>query len=320
MKFDVVIGNPPYHLSDGGNNASAIPLYQKFVEQAQKLSPRFLTMIIPSRWFSGGRGLDRFRASMLNDRHIKELHDFVNAEDCFPGVDISGGVCYFLWDKQYNGPCHVFNHFGNESSDDIRSLNDFSILIRSNDATKIVKKIISYNQPMLDMFVSSQRPFGLRTYARPDDAGELTLRWNGGKGPLQRDKVTIGTDIIEKWKVIVSRVFFEHAGKTDKNGQVRVLSILEILKPEEVCSETYIVIKALDSESEAKNLYNYLKTRFVRFLILQASSSIMITKNSFCFVPVQDFSEPWTDEKLYQKYDLTSHEIACIESSIKPME
>ena len=320
MKSDVIIGNPPYQLSDGGNNASAIPLYQKFVEQAQKLSPRYLTMIIPSRWFSGGRGLDKFRSSMLNDRRIKELHDFVNAEDCFPGVDISGGVCYFLWDKQYNGLCHIFNHLGNEYTDDNRYLNDFPILIRSNVATKIVKKIVAYKQPTLDMFVSSQRPFGLRTYARPDDAGELTLRWNGGKGPLQRDKVTAGIEIIDKWKVIVSRVFFEHAGKVDKNGQVRVLSILEILGPKEVCSETYIVIKSLDSEIEATNLYNYLKTKFVRFLILQASSSIMIAKSSFCFVPTQDFSIPWNDEKLYRQYCLTEDEIAFIESTIKPME
>ncbi len=320
MKFDVIIGNPPYQLSDGGNNASAVPLYQKFVEQAQKLNPRYLTMIIPSRWFSGGRGLDSFRASMLNNRHIRELHDFVNAEDCFPGVDISGGICYFLWDKQHEGLCKVFNHFGGYCSYDERELNDFPVFIRSNEATKIVKKIVAKEQIMMDKFVSSQRPFGLRTYARPEDSGELILRWNGGKGPIHRNAITIGTEVIDKWKVIVSRVFFEHAGKLSKDGQARVLSVVEVLQPKEVCSETYIVVNTFDSENEANNLYNYLKTKFARFLILQASSSIMIAKNSFCFVPIQDFSKPWTDEELYKKYKLTKEEIDFIESMIKPMD
>ena len=313
MKFDVIVGNPPYQMSDGGNNASAIPVYQKFVEQAIKLQPSYLTMIIPSRWFSGGRGLDKFRQTMLNDTRIRELHDFVNAEDCFPGVDISGGVCFFLWDKHYNGPCKMFNHLRNESTYAMRELNEFPILIRSNEATKIVKKIVGFGEEKLDKYVSSQRPFGLRTFARPDDNGELILRWNGGKGPIQREKVVVGREIIDKWKVIVSRVFYEHAGKIDKNGQARILSILEILQPKEVCSETYIVINSYDTEEEATNLYNYLKTKFARFLILQATSSIMIAKTSFCFVPVQDFTKPWTDEELYSKYDLADNEIALIE-------
>lgn len=320
MKFDVIIGNPPYQLSDGGNNASAVPIYQKFVEQAQKLKPRYLTMIIPSRWFSGGRGLDNFRASMLNDTHIRELHDFVNAGDCFPGVDISGGVCYFLWDKQYDGLCKVFNHFGDSFSCAERSLNDFQLFIRSNEATTIVKKVVAKGQVMMDQYVSSQRPFGLRTYARPEDSGELILRWNGGKGPIGRNAVTVGTDMISKWKVIVSRVFFEHAGKLSKDGQARVLSVVEVLCPNEVCSETYIIVNSFNTETEAYNLYNYLKTKFVRFLILQASSSIMIAKNSFCFVPTQDFSRQWSDKELCEKYGLSTDEITLIDATIKPMD
>lgn len=222
MKFDVIIGNPPYQLSDGGNNASAIPIYQKFVEQAQKLSPRFLTMIIPSRWFSGGRGLAKFRQTMLEDTSIRELHDFVDASDCFPGVDISGGVCYFLWERDYHGPCTVVNHNSGSVNSATRYLNEFPILIRSNRATGIAKKVMRKSEKTIDSLVSSQKPFGLRTYARPDEDGELVLRWNGGKGPIRRDKVTAGLDLIDKWKVIVSRVFFEHAGKTDKTGQSRV--------------------------------------------------------------------------------------------------
>ena len=168
--------------------------------------------------------------------------------------------------------------------------------------------------------ISSQKPFGLRTYARPDNEGDLILRWNGGKGPLSNDKVTVGRELINKWNVIVSRVFYEHGGKADKDGQYRVLSILEILGPGEVCSETYVIVKSFDSEDEARNLYEYLRTKFVRFLILQATSSIMITKNSFQFVPIQDFSKPWTDSELYAKYGLTDDEIDFVESMIKTME
>lgn len=320
MKFDVIIGNPPYQLSDGGNNASAVPIYQNFVKQAEKLNPRYLTMIIPSRWFSGGRGLGEFRKAMLEDHRIKELHDFVNAEDCFPGVDISGGVCYFLWDRAYHGPCLVTNHDGTNIDVSERYLDEYQILIRSNKAVDIVKKVLSGHPVTVDSTVSTQKPFGLRTYARPDGHGEFTLRWNGGKGKIERAKVTAGTDLIDKWKVIVSRVFFEHAGKRDKSGQARVLSVLEILEPKEVCSETYIVADTFDTKSEALNFFDYLKTKFVRFLILQACSSIMITKNSFCFVPVQDFSKPWTDAELYEKYGLTDDEIVFIESMIRPME
>ena len=320
MKFDVIISNPPYQLSDGGNNASAIPIYQKFVEQARKLNPRYMTMIIPSRWYAGGRGLDAFRESMLSDKRIKELHDYANADDCFPGVDISGGICFFLWDNNYSGLCRIVNHSAKNEIVAFRELNQFPILIRSNLAVSIVEKVLSHKEQVLYDYVSPQKPFGLRTFARPDDVGDLTLRWNGGRGPIQREKITAGLDIIDKWNVIVSRVFYEHGGKTDKNGQSRVLSILEILEPKEVCSETYVVVDSFNSKNEAENLYGYLKTRFARFMILQATSSIMITKNAFVFVPIQDFSKSWTDKELYAKYGLTQEEIDFIESMIKPME
>ena len=320
MKFDVIIGNPPYQLNDGGNNASAIPLYQKFIKQSLKLSPRYLSMIIPSRWFSGGRGLDEFRSSMINDTHLRKLYDFENAGECFPGVDISGGVCYFLWDRQYDGPCTFVNVESENENTSTRYLNKYPILVRSNKAIPIIDKVASFGEKTLDKKVSSQKPFGLRTFVRPDDSGELMLRWNGGKGPIKREHVTSGIELINRWNVIVSRVFFEHGGQVDKNGQRRVLSVLEILKPMEVCTETYIVVDSFESETKARNLYAYLQTCFARFLILQATSSIMITRNCFIFVPIQDFSERWTDEKLYAKYGLTKDEIDFIESMIKPME
>ncbi len=320
MKFDVIIGNPPYQLSDGGNNASAIPIYNKFIEQAKKLNSHYLVMIIPSRWYSGGRGLDKFREVMLNDRHIVELVDFANADDCFPGVDISGGVCYFLRDSSYDGMCTVINVDGENRNSEKRYLNQYPILIRSNNAIEIVNKVTSRKEDTLYNYVSSQKPFGLRTYEKPDETGNLMLRWNGGKGPIPDKKVTTGREMIDKWKVIVSRVFFEHGGKTDKNGQNRVLSILEVLKPKEVCTETYVVINSFNTAKEADNLYKYLQTKFARFLILQATSSIMINRNGFVFVPVQDFTRSWTDEELYEKYGLEEKEISYIESMIRPMD
>ncbi len=320
MKFDVIIGNPPYQLSDGGNNASAIPIYNKFIEQAKKLNSRYLVMIIPSRWYSGGRGLDKFRETMLNDRHLVQLVDFANADDCFPGVDISGGICYFLRDSNYDGMCTVTNVEDNNRHSVQRYLNEYPILIRSNRAIEIVNKVLTLKEETLYKYVSSQKPFGLRTYEKPEKEGDLILRWNGGKGPVSSEKVTTGHEIVNKWKVIVSRVFFEHGGKADKNGQNRVLSILEILKPKEICTETYVVINSFDNLNEAENLYKYLQTKFARFLILQATSSIMINRNGFVFVPNQDFTKSWTDEELYVKYRLTNEEIDYIETMIRPMD
>lgn len=320
MKFDAIVGNPPYQIADGGNNASAMPIYQKFVELATAVEPHYISMIMPSRWYSGGRGLDDFRTTIMNDIRMRVLYDYASSDYCFPGVDISGGICYFLWDKDYNGPCTVTNAESQVARSVKRYLNEFPILVRSNAAISIIDKVADKKEKTLDTFVSSQRPFGLRTFARPDKSGELTLRWNGGKGPISSDKVTGGTEFIDKWKVIVSRVLYEHGGKADKNGQSRILSILEVLGPKEVCSETYIVVNSYETEAEAIGLYSYLKTKFARFLIMQATSSIMITRGCFMFVPIQDFSKPWTDQELYKKYGLTEDEITFIESTIRVIE
>lgn len=320
MTFDAIVGNPPYQIADGGNNASAMPVYQRFVELATTIEPHYASMIMPSRWYSGGRGLDDFRANIMNDTRMRVLYDYASSDYCFPGVDISGGICYFLWDKDYDGPCTVTNAESQIAHSVKRYLNEFPILVRSNAAISIIDKVARRKEQTLDTFVSSQKPFGLRTFARPDENGNLTLRWNGGKGPISSDKVTGGTELIDKWKVIVSRVLYEHGGKADKNGQSRILSILEMLGPKEVCSETYIVVNSYDTEAEAAGLYSYLKTKFARFLIMQATSSIMITRGCFMFVPVQNFTEEWTDEKLYKKYELTEDEIAFIESTIRVME
>lgn len=320
MKFDVIIGNPPYQLSDGGNGASASPLYHRFVRQAQKLKPRYLTMIIPSRWFGGGKGLDDFRREMLNDNHIRVLVDYENASDCFPGVDIAGGVCYFLWDRDNPGLCDVVNVRNNETMHSVRALNEFDTFIRHDQAASIVRKVCAFGEPMMSNIVSSSKPFGLRTFVRPQESGDILLRWQNGEGPYRRDEITVGRELIDKWKVITSYVGYDHAGNPGKDGKRRVFSKIDILPPGTICTETYLVVGNFDTEQEAKKLVAYMKTLFFRFLVAQCMYSHHITKEAYRLVPIQDFSLSWTDEKLYAKYGITDEEIKFIESMVRPME
>ena len=319
MKFDVIIGNPPYQLSDGGNGASASPLYHRFVRQAQKLKPRYLTMIIPSRWFGGGKGLDDFRREMLNDNHIRVLVDYENASDCFPGVDIAGGVCYFLWDRDNPGLCDVVNIRNNETRHSVRALNEFDTFIRHDRAASIVRKVCAFGEPMMSNMVSSSKPFGLRTFVRPQESGDILLRWQNGEGPYRRDEITVGRELIDKWKVITSYVGYDHAGNPGKDGKRRVFSKIDILPPGTICTETYLVVGSFDTEQEATNLVAYMRTLFFRFLVAQCMYSHHITKEAYRLVPIQYFSQSWTDEKLYAKYGITDEEFLYIKTTIRTM-
>lgn len=320
MKFDVIISNPPYHLSDGGNSASAIPIYQKFVEQAKRLNPKYLEMIIPARWYSGGRGLDEFRDVMLNDDSICKLVDYIDSEDCFPGVDVAGGICYFLRDSHYHGKCSVTTIHGETRVEAYRDLGEFPTFIRHPIALSIVKKVIERHETSVSGIVSSQKPFGLRTYVKPEKRGDLVLRYNKGVGPFNRKNVLDKTEWIDKWKIIMSYLTADHAGRADKEGKRRIFSSMEILPPKFICTETYIVVGVFRTKKEAANLFAYLKTMFARFLVAQIATTQHISKSSFTFVPMQDFSKPWTDDELYKKYKLTKEEIDFIESMIKPMD
>jgi len=322
MKFDVIIGNPPYQLSDGGNGASAKPLYHLFVEQAKRLNPRYITMIIPARWYAGGKGLDDFRDRMLNDTHFIEIIDYPNPKDCFPGINISGGVCYFLWDKQHQGKCKFTNVAGNERVTAYRELNEFSYFIRYNKAVSIIHKV-EIDKEKLSSIITSRKPFGIDSFVRGEQKkGEncLTLVSSAGIGYIPISQISQGQNLIDKYKVIIGKALSGHIGETDENGQVKVLAKLDVLKPNEVCTESYLCIGSFENLKEAENLKQYLATKFVRFLLLLALTSMNITKDKFCFVPLQDFNEEWTDEKLYKKYGLTQDEIDFIESMIRPME
>ncbi|MBO5749064.1 MAG: Eco57I restriction-modification methylase domain-containing protein [Muribaculaceae bacterium] len=331
MKFDVIIGNPPYQMSDGGAQASAKPLYHLFVQQAKKLNPRYLTMIIPARWYAGGKGLDEFRNEMLSDSHMRELHDFPNTDDCFPGVNIRGGVCYFLWDKAYDNTLNltsVIVHDRGEINVSSRPLKfeGLDIFIRDYRAISILQKIqkhISKNDSIAS-YVSPRKPFGLPTdFYRSSDfyleisENKLPCYAKALKlGYVDRSKVIMHREWISKWKVMISRANNIGTELNDDNLNAFVLS------PNYICTESYIVVGAdlnLD-ETSAKNLAFYLKTKFVRYLHSLAKSSQDATAKTYRFVPLQDFSKPWTDEELYAKYGLTEEEIAFIESMIRPME
>lgn len=318
MQFDVIIGNPPYQLNDGGNGASAIPIYQKFVEQAKKLNPRYLTMIIPARWYAGGKGLDDFRKSMLEDKHISHLVDYVNAKDCFPGTSIGGGICYFLRQKDYEGQCKYTNIHDGRGSIAIRSLDENAVFIRYNEAISIINKVKSFNEKNFSCNVGSRNPFGLSSSARgKKEIDEITLYSSGGQGYISRAEVLLGKDIVDKYKVMISKVTAEHAGEPDKSGMFTVLSTTKLLKPCEVCTDSYLVAFTSNFEDEAKNCISYMCTKFFRFLLLQAVSSINLSKDKFQFIPQQDYSRSWHDEELYKKYNFSETEIEFVESMVK---
>lgn len=324
MTFDVIIGNPPYQLNDGGNAASAKPIYHLFVEQAMRLAPRYLCMIIPSRWFAGGKGLDKFRETMLNCQHISHIVDYQNAKVCFPGTSIGGGVSYFLWNTDYTGPCKVTNIIGDTIKTSIRPLNEYPVFIRYNESISIINKIKEWKERNLVNLISSRNPYGFATNERGSNhsrTNTVKLITSQGEGYVNINRITQGQNSVNKFKVMIGRVTSEHAGEPDKStGKYKVFSSMRILKPNEICTDSYVIGGVCDSINQAENFYNYLRTSFVRFLILQSLSSINLSREAYILVPVQDFSKDWSDEKLYAKYGLTDEEIAFIESMIRPME
>jgi hypothetical protein len=332
MKIDAIVGNPPYQVMDGGAGASAQPIYQYFVDLAKRISPKYISMITPSRWFAGGKGLDGFREVMLKDKRIKLLVDYPNAKDCFPGASIGGGVSYLLLDSKHNGPCVIVNKQGKSISVLERDLNQYDIFVRFNKAIQIIEKVRKLRENTISKIVSSRNPFGLSSSTRGSgkkDTNSYMLITSGGNYYIDKKKVIQGKSLIDKYKILISKVTCEHAGEPDKDGKFRVISRMEIILPYSVSTDSYLIIGEHEDESYVTNELKYLKTMFARFLILQAISSINLSKEKFQFVPLQDFTEnsdiDWSkpiseiDKQLYKKYDLTEDEISFIESMIKPM-
>lgn len=322
MKFDVIIGNPPYQISDGGHGISAKPVYHHFVQQAIKLEPKYLVMVIPARWFSGGKGLDEFRKNMLTDSRIREIHDYPDATAIFPNVQIKGGICYFLWEKEYNGECKV-NSYNREGlvSSMCRPLLEKSAdsFIRYNQAITILHKVRpDLSSGSVSEYVSSRKPFGLTTTFRGksvNSAGDIKVYQNGGIGWIEEEKILLNRGWINKYKVLVPR-----AGSGSDSFPHTILGRPFIAEPGSVCSETYLVAGTYDNPEEAGNLITYMKTRFFRFLVLLKKSTQDATSKVYKLVPVQDLKEPWSDEKLFKKYQLTKDEKDFIGSLIKSMD
>ena len=325
MKFDVIISNPPYQLETAGAGRQAKPLYNLFVEQARKLNPHYLIMIIKSNWFSGGMGLDNFRREMMHDRHISKIVDYANAKDCFPGQSIPGGVCYFKWDKFYNGDCEFTNVVNGAASTKTRSLMEFPVLVRFNQATDIISKIVSKHEVTIDTISSSLTPYGMSTNVRgqlqKDSEHLISLYSSNGLSYITGNEITKGFDTVNKYKVMLSKTSSEHAGEPSNDGKYKVIpGTIRVLKPGEVCTHLYFVIGNCDTEVTAENIMSYLKTKFTRFLMLMCINGYGLSKSVLQLVPMQDFSHAWTDEELYRKYGLNETEINFIDSMIKPMD
>lgn len=319
MKFDVIVGNPPYQLADGGGGggSSASPLYHIFVEKAKALQPRHLVMIIPSRWFTGGKGLNEFRDGMLADRQIVELHDFPDEKDVFPGVEIKGGVCYFHWMKGADRPAKIVQHMKDEMSYAERYMieNGIGVYVRFNRAVEIVRKVALHNEQTFRNFVSTRKPFGLDSKFRGGITGNVLVYQNKSTAKIDQSLIMQNEKLIDKWKVLVS---FAYGAGSDFPHQI--IGRPFIAGRGTCCTETYLVVGPWRSERECRNVISYMKTKFFRFMVLQLKYTQNGTSQVYQLVPMQDFSKPWTDNELYEKYNLNADEIKFIESMIKPME
>jgi site-specific DNA-methyltransferase (adenine-specific) len=335
MQFDVIIGNPPYQLETDGHGKQARPIYQKFVEQAKKLEPRYLTMIIPARWFAGGMGLDEFREAMLSDNRVREINDYLTASDVFPGVGLKGGVCYFLWERDNPGLCHVTTRFKDwPISTATRPLLEegADVFIRFNEGLSILTKVVAVEtgqakslllpeNKRFDRIVSSIGAFGLESTFRGKEnksTNDLKVYRNGGIGYIARAKVEKEQHIFDKWKIFIGRAA-PGTGNKDTYPH-RIISTPFVGEPGSISSWTYMYIGPFDSKNEAENVLSYLTCRLTRLLILLHKPSQDTTRKVYTFVPMQDWTKRWTDADLYAKYGLTGEEIAFIEKIVRPMD
>jgi site-specific DNA-methyltransferase (adenine-specific) len=331
MKFDLIIGNPPYQLNDGGSGTgiSAKPIYHLFVEKAKQLRPRYLCMIIPSRWFAGGKGLDDFRESMLNDPHIRIINDFMSSKDCFPGVNIAGGVNYFLWDRDNAGECTINNCTSNGvESTEKRTLNEFNVLIRDNRAVNIIHKFQKSKDPCLTDNTYKRNPFGFSSSERgaksPDSIDSkkmIKLISSEGVGYINKDDVKKCISEIDNYKVTIGKVVPSN-GEVDTNPAdgYKVITTPRIIEPGVIHTESYLLLHGFKNKTEADYFAHYMTLKFPRFMMKQTLSSMNISSENFRFVPFLSYDHKWTDEELYERYGLDDNERKTIEATIRSMD
>ena len=322
MHFDVIIGNPPYQLSDGGYGTSAAPIYQLFVERALDLDPRFAVFVTPSRWFTGGKGLDKYRARLLSDKRMRSLVDYPKLYEAFPGVKIRGGISYFLWDRDYSGPCAIQTMWDGQpvGAPVERYLDVYDVLVRRNEAVPILDKVRAKGEPTLDRRVSSGKPFGLRTFfhGKPADSGlKDPVRLFGSQkiSWIERSDVPLNDAWVDDWKVLMTAV-----QGTSAAVETKFLSKPIIAGPGTACTETYLVAGRFSTEAEATRYAKFLRTRFVRFLVSLRKATQHATRDVYAFVPDIPLDQEWIDANLYERYKLTDDEIAFIESQVAEHE
>lgn len=325
MKFDVIIGNPPYHLSDGGGTgSSAIPIYQKFIEQAKKLNPKYISMIIPARWFSGGKGLHDFRKSMISDRRLKVLHDYINESDCFPNVKIEGGVCYFLFDRDYNGKTEIYTHKQDGTIEkSFRYLDDekYDIFIRDEKVLDIVNTVLKSGKKSFSEIVFPRNAFGVSNSFNllTKEKNEISVfgRFNGKRDYkyIQRKKISKNPELIDKYKIFISKADGA-AGQIGNPMPARIIGKPEEGYPKTICTETFLVVGPFDTENQMRNATEYMKSKFFRFLV-GARKNKNMTQETYKFVPIIDFDNSFSDSELFKLFKLSEHQIDYINKMIK---
>lgn len=329
MQFDVIIGNPPYQLAADEAGQNVMPIYPLFVEQAKKLQPRYISMVTPSRWMAGGKHLDDFRSTMLNDRQLSHLTDFPNAAEMFPSVGINGGISYFLWEKGFNGDCSVTTvRSGQSNGPHARNLGEFDVFIRDAQAVTILRKVLAFKETSFSKLVSARDPFGpslssnFKDYHMDQRSGDFRLHFNTGTKRetawVSPKHVTKNKDLAKVWKVLIPKA--GSGREREKTGVDLVLSPPLIAGPQAVCTLTYVVAGPLANETEAKSVLSYLRTKFARFMISLRKISQDAPRGVYGFLPQQKWDRTWSDHDLYQKYGLSDEEIALIETTIRPME
>jgi site-specific DNA-methyltransferase (adenine-specific) len=318
MQFDVIIGNPPYQLDDGGYGTSAAPIYQLFVQKALELDPRFAVFVTPSRWMAGGKGLDKYRERMLADKRMRRIVDYPKLYEGFPGVKIRGGISYFVWDRGHSGPCEIQTIWDGKPTGPAvaRYLDTYGVLVRRNEAVPILEKITAKGERTLDARVSSQKPFGLRTYFHGRETATglrdpVTLFGSQKITYVMRRDIPVNSEWIDQWKVLMTRV-----QGTSAAVETKFLSKPIVAGPGTACTESYLVAGRFDTEAEATRYANFLRTRFVRFLVSLRKSTQDAPRGVYAFVPDVPLNQDWTDAKLYKRYGLTANEIAFIESQV----
>lgn len=321
MRFDVIIGNPPYHKRDGGSGVSSKPLYHYFILTAIKIHPKYICMIIPSRWFSGGKGLNEFRKKMLNDRRFKKIVDYELPTDCFKEVKIAGGVNYFLWDSEYSGDCEVTNILGNKKVSMKRKLNQFDYFIRRNLSISIIEKVLKKKIKMMDEIVFKRNPFGFKSKDRGSSnqfEKKVILNSSSGKSFVKKEDIKSNKNLLNKYKVIISKLI-------PCNGEINVNPLIgfkvttkpRLLDKNEIHTESYLLLAVFDLKKEAENFINYWKLKTPRYLLKQTLTSMNITTKNFIFTPFLNFKLKWTDKKLYNFFKFSSKEIEEIEKTIR---